>query len=184
MEAYKNKVNQKMEDNVESFSSRLRTLRTGRAQSSLLEPIKVSYYGSLTPLSQMATISISAPRTLVVTPFDMKSLKDIEQALIKANLGLNPQNDGKLIRITIPELTEERRKDLIKEIKKEAEKCRVDLRNNRRQVNEDVKKKLKDKEISEDEFRKWNEDLQKITDQFIKQVDQLLSSKEKEIMEI
>ncbi len=184
MEEQKQKAIKKMEDNIESFSSRLRKMRTGRAQTSLLESIKVLYYGVLTPLSQIATISVPSPRSLVITAFDIKSLKDIEQALVKANLGLTPQNDGKLIRLTVPELTEERRKDLVKEIKKEAEKCRVDLRNNRRISNDEVKKSVKDKILSEDDHKRWNEEIQKITDKFMAQVETILEVKEKEIMEI
>jgi len=184
MEEQKQKIHKKMQDNVESFTARLRKMRTGRAQSALLENINVMYYGISTPLSQMATISVSSPRSLVITPFDIKSLKDIEHALVKANLGLTPQNDGKLIRLSIPELTEERRKDLMKEVKKETEKCRVDLRNSRRLINEEVKQMLKEKSISEDVYKKWSADLQTITDQFMTQVDTTLEAKEKEIMEI
>ena len=184
MEEQKQIVTKKMEDNIESLSSRLRQMRTGRAQTSLLENVKVLYYGSVTPLSQMATISIPSARSLIVTPFDLKSLKDIEQALVKANLGLTPQNDGKLIRLMIPELTEERRKDLVKEIKKEAEKCRVDLRNNRRLMNDEVKKLVKEKVLSEDNHKRWNEEIQKITEKFMAQVETVLAAKEKEVMEI
>ncbi len=184
MEEEKQIVIKKMGDNVESFSSRLRQMRTGRAQTSLLENIKVLYYGTLTPLSQMATISTPSARNLVVTPFDIKSLKEIEQALVKANLGLTPQNDGKLIRLVVPELTEERRKDLVREVKKAAEKCRVDLRNNRRLMNDKVKLLVKDKVISEDEHKRWSEEIQKIMEKFMKQVETILEAKEKEIMEI
>ena len=168
---------------MDSFKSRLRKMRTGRAQASLLENIKVNYYGALTPLIQMSTISTPSPRSLAITPFDMKSLKDIEQALIKANLGMTPQNDGKVIRLTIPELTEERRQDLVKEAKKEAEKCRVDLRNNRRKINDDIKKLAKDKVINEDRHKELQDEIQKITNEFINQIDQVLKSKEKEILE-
>ena len=144
-EDYKKQTQAKMEDNIEAFRSKARKIRTGRAQPTLLESIQVLYYGSQTPLSQMAHITSPSPRTLLVTPWDMKALKDIEQALVRANLGINPQNDGKVIRLTLPELTEERRKDLVKEVKKLAEKCRVDIRNNRRTINEEIKKSVKEK---------------------------------------
>lgn len=184
MENKKQELAQKMQDNIEAFKSHLRKMRTGRAQSSLLENIKISYYGSLTSLVQLASISTPTARSLVITPFDIKALKDIEQAIVKANIGMTPQNDGKLLRLNVPELTEESRKNLAKEIKKESEKCRVDLRNTRRAVNDEIKKMVKDKEISEDDQQKWKNESQKTTDQFMSEVEQLTEMKEKEVMEL
>lgn len=183
-EEYTQSAKTKMEDNLKAFSSRMRKIRTGRAHTALLEDVQVLYYGSLTPLSQMANISSPSPRTLVVSPWDIQALKDIEQALTRANLGINPQNDGKVIRLVLPELTEERRKDLVKEVKKIAEKCRVDLRNNRRMINEDIKKDVKSKDLSEDEQKHLNNEIQKITDDFIEKVEKILQAKEKEILEL
>ncbi|MCY4321596.1 MAG: ribosome recycling factor, partial [Bdellovibrionaceae bacterium] len=155
-----------------------------RANPALLESITVLYYGKQTPLAQMANISSPSPRTLVVNPWDIKALKEIEQALTRANLGINPENDGKVIRLNLPELTEDRRKDLAKEVKKEGEKCRIDLRNNRRVIMEEIKKAVKDKKMSEDEQKKINSEIQKLTDEFVNQVDKIIQSKEQEIMEI
>ena len=183
-EDYIGPVKLKMRDNIEAFRSRVRKIRTGRAHPALLEGVQVLYYGSSTPLSQMANISSPSPRVLVVNPWDNKALKDVEQALARANLGVNPQNDGKLIRLTLPELTEERRKELVKEVKKEAEKCRVDLRNNRRAVNEEIKKAVKEKLLSEDDQKALNNEIQKITDDFIDQIEKIIEAKEKEILEI
>ena len=183
-EQYIKQTQSKMKDNIEAFRSKVRKIRTGRAHSSLLDSIQVPYYGSPTPLSQMASISSPSPKTLVVSPWDSKALKDIEQALARANLGVNPQNDGKVIRLILPDLTEERRKDLVKEVKKEAEKCRVDLRNNRRLINEDIKKAVKEKQLSEDEQKHLNNEIQKIIDGFMDQVEQIVQTKEKEILEL
>ena len=182
-EQYSQTAKEKMENNISAFRSRLRKIRTGRASPALLESVTVLYYGSQTPLSQMANISSPSPRTLVVNPWDGKALKDIEQALARANLGVNPQNDGKVIRLNLPELTEDRRKDLVKEVKKEGERCRVDLRNNRRTVMEELKKAVKDKQLSEDHQKQIGSDIQKLTDQFVDQVDKLIQVKEKEILE-
>ena len=182
-EQYSQTAKEKMENNISAFRSRLRKIRTGRASPALLESVTVLYYGSQTPLSQMANISSPSPRTLVVNPWDGKALKDIEQALARANLGVNPQNDGKVIRLNLPELTEDRRKDLVKEVKKEGERCRVDLRNNRRTVMEELKKAVKDKQLSEDDQKQIGSDIQKLTDQFVDQVDKLIQVKEKEILE-
>ena len=184
LEQYSQIVKEKMENNISALRSRLRKIRTGRAHPALLESITVLYYGSQTPLSQMANISSSSPRSLIVNPWDVKSLKEIEQAIAKANLGINPQNDGKVIRLNLPELTEDRRKELVKEVKKEGEKCRVDLRNNRRTVMEEIKKSVKNKQMSEDDQRQIGNDIQEITDQFVEQVDKIIQAKEEEIMEL
>ena len=184
LDPYSQSAKEKMESNLSAFRSRLRKIRTGRASPALLESVTVLYYGSQTPLSQMANISSPSPRCLVVSPWGEKALKDIEQALARANLGLHPQNDGKVIRLNLPELTEDRRKERLKEVKKEGEKCRVDLRNQRRLAIEESKKRLKDKQISEDDQKQFNNEIQKLTDQFVEQVDQIIQAKEKEIMEI
>lgn len=181
---YIQNITGKMESNLTAFRSKIRKIRTGRAQPGLLESVQILYYGSTTPLHQMANISSPSPRTLVINPWDIKALKDIEQALVRANLGVAPQNDGKVIRLNLPELTEEKRKDLVKEIKKEAEKCRIDLRNNRRAINEEIKKAVKDKSLSEDEQKLLNSETQKITESFMDKVEISLQAKEKEILEI
>ena len=184
MNEYKEQVQKKMDKNLEAFKDRLRKTRTGRAQTSLLESIKVIYYGAITPLSQMASLSTPDARTLLISPWESSTLKDIEQALIKANLGMTPQNDGKVIRLSVPNLTEERRKELVKDIKTEAEKCRVDLRTSRRIANDEIKKMKDNKEISEDDQKKINDEIQKITDSYISKIEDFLKNKEKEIMEI
>lgn len=181
---YSQKAKERMENNVSAFRIRLRKIRTGRANPALLESITVLYYGNQTPLAQMANISSPSPRTLVVNPWDIKALKEIEQALARANLGVNPENDGKVIRLNLPELTEDRRKNLAKEVKKEGEKCRVDLRNSRRMIIEEIKKAVKDKQISEDSQKTAENDIQKLTDEFASQVDKIVQAKEQEIMEI
>jgi len=184
MTAYTEPMTKKMESHISALRQWLRKIRTGRANPALLESVMVLYYGNQTPLTQMSQISTPSSRTLMINPWDNKALKDIEQAIVRSNLGLNPENDGKVIRLNLPELTEERRKDLVKELKKQGEKYRVDIRNSRRSTMEDIKKALKEKEISEDEQKKLEEEIQKITDQFIDQVEQALRVKEKEIMEI
>ena len=183
-EDYKNKAEEKMHKNFQGFKARLRPLRTGRAKASLLDPVEVVYYGTFTPVSQMANISLPDARTLLINPFDPQTLKDIEQALVKANLGVTPQNDGKVIRLIMPELTEERRKELAKGVRKEAEKCRVDLRMSRRAINEEIKTSVKAKQLSEDDQKRLNAEIQKITDSYIQQTETLLKAKEKEILEI
>ena len=183
-EDYKKQTEEKMQKNIEAFKTRLRPLRTGRAQTSLLNSVEVVYYGTLTPLTRMANISSPDSRTLLINLFDSQMLKDVEQALVKANLGVTPQNDGKVIRLNFPELTEERRKELAKAVRKEAEKCRVDLRMSRRVVNEEIKASVKDKQFSEDDQKRLNGDIQKITDSYMEQVEKLSKYKEKEILEI
>ena len=183
-EKYTKQTQSKMEDNIQALRSRVRKIRTGRAQPALLESVQVLYYGSPMPLLQMANITSPSSRTLVVTPWDLKALKDVEQALARANLGVHPQNDGKVIRLILPEITEERRKELVKEIKKSAEKCRVDLRNNRRMINEEIKKAVKEKQLSEDEQNQLNNEIEKITARFMEQVERIIQAKEKEILEI
>ncbi|MEW5721654.1 MAG: ribosome recycling factor [Thermodesulfobacteriota bacterium] len=161
----------------------LKRVRTGRASASLLDGIRADYYGTPTPLNQMASISVPEARLLLVQPWDPQALGEIEKAILKSELGLTPMNDGKVIRISIPPLSEERRKDLVKVVRKMAEESRVALRNIRREANEMLKDLKKDKEISEDELFRAQEDVQKITDEFINKVDERVKEKEKEILE-
>jgi ribosome recycling factor len=172
----------KMDKAIESLKKELSRVRTGRASVSLLDGIRVQYYGSLLPLNQVASIAVPESRQITIQPWDVKALGEIEKALLKSELGLTPVNDGKQIRIHIPPLTEERRKDLVKAIKKMAEESRVTLRNIRRESNESLKDQKKDKIISEDAFFKAQEEIQKITNQFIEKVDQIGDEKEKEIL--
>lgn len=169
---------------VEVLKTELAKFRTGRASPALLEGVKVEYYGSVLPLNQVATLSIPESRTIAITPWDKTAIPAIEKAIQKSDLGLTPINDGKLVRVTLPTPTEERRKELVKQAKKIAEEARVAVRNARRESNETLKKVQKEGKISEDELRKGETEIQKMTDQFIAQVDQFLSHKEKEILEV
>ena len=174
----------RMEKSVEALKNHLSKVRTGRAHPSLLDGISVSYYGADTPLKQVGNVSTEDSRTLTVTVFDKSMIQAVEKAIMMSDLGLNPCSAGTLIRIPLPPLTEERRKDLIKIVRAEAEQGRVSIRNIRRDANADVKALLKEKEIGEDEDRKAQEDIQKLTDSFIKQLDMILADKEKELMEV
>jgi ribosome recycling factor len=159
-------------------------LRTGRASTALIDSVRVEYYGNPTPLNQMATISAPEPRLLVVQPWDPSALGDIDKALQKADLGVSPQNDGKIIRIPLPPMTEERRKDLVKLVHKHGEECRVAIRNIRRNGMEDLKTAEKDKKMTQDEHKKGQTKVQELTDSYIKKVDQLVEAKSKEILEV
>lgn len=174
----------KMTQAVQAFSKSLATIRTGRANPSILDGIYVDYYGASTPLNQLATISTPEARLLVITPYDKSGLRDVEKAIQKADLGLSPSNDGNLIRISIPALTEERRKDLVKVVGKYAEESRVQVRNVRRDANDQLKKIEKTGELTEDELRSSQDAVQKETDDYIAKVDQYVKVKEKEIMEV
>ncbi|RJP26860.1 MAG: ribosome recycling factor [Candidatus Abyssobacteria bacterium SURF_5] len=160
------------------------TIRTGRASTSLVDGLTIEYYGSTVPLNQMANISVPEPRLLMVTPYDKGVLGAIEKAILKSDLGLTPNNDGKVIRIPIPELTEERRKNLVKVVRRLAEDTRVSVRNIRREANDLLKKKEKNGDISEDDSHRVIDDVQKVTNDYISKVDDILKAKEKEIMEI
>jgi len=177
-----------MEDKIKeinvSLKKQLGKVRTGMASVNLLEDVRADYYGQITPLKQMANISVPEPRMLVVQPFDPSSLKEIEKAIQVADLGLNPHNDGKVIRVVIPELTEERRKDLVKVVKKIAEEHRVSVRQVRRDSNDELKKAEKDKEINEDELHKGMDLVQKKTDKSTKDIDKVAEAKVNELMEI
>ena len=176
----------RMHGAIETLRKEMATVRTGRANASLLDTIQVEYYGSLCPLSQMATISVPEASMLVIQPFDKSSIKAIETAIMKSELGITPGNDGNVIRLPIPPLTEERRKDLVKVVHRMAEEIKTSIRNVRRDANDDVKKLEKDKTagISEDAAKKATEDVQKITDQHVKEVDEIVKHKEVEIMKV
>ncbi|RFA37739.1 ribosome recycling factor [Virgibacillus dokdonensis] len=174
-------TNEKMEQAVQAFSKNLATVRAGRANPSLLDSVFVDYYGMSTPLNQIASVSAPEARLLVVTPYDKSAIADVEKGIQKADLGLSPSSDGNVIRINIPALTEERRKDLVKVVGKYAEESRVQVRNIRREANDQLKK---EDGISEDDVRALQEDVQKITDKYIAKIDQLAKEKEKEIMEV
>jgi ribosome recycling factor len=174
----------RMKKSLEAFHTDLTKIRTGRAHPSLLEHVVVSYYGNDTPLTQVANVGILDARTLQVTPWEKNIIPAIEKAILQADLGLNPSNNGVAIRIPLPALTEERRKDLFKIVKAEAEKAKVSIRAIRRDANDELKAALKAKEMSEDDERRAQVDVQKITDQYIKEVDQLVAHKERELMEV
>lgn len=177
-------MREKMEQAVQSFSKSLATVRAGRANPSLLDNVYVDYYGASTPLNQLANVSTPEARLLLVTPFDKSALSDIEKAIQKADLGLSPSNDGNVIRISIPPLTEERRKELVKVVGKYAEDYRVQVRNFRRDANDQLKKDEKNGDLTEDELRNLQDQVQKETDKFIAKIDQLAKDKENEIMEV
>lgn len=179
-----NDTKTKMNDAVKAFSRQLATVRAGRANPAILDTVYVNYYGANTPLNQLATISAPEARLLVVTPFDKSSIGDVEKGILKADLGLTPNNDGNVIRINIPALTEERRKELVKVSRKYAEEARVQVRNIRREANDQLKKQEKDSEITEDELRANQDEVQKITDNSIGEIDSSLEAKEKEILEV
>lgn len=174
----------RMGKSMESLKREYSRLRTGRASISLLDGIRVSYYDTPTPLNQMASLAVPEPRLIVIQPWDKTAIEDIEKAILKSELGLTPMNDGKVIRISIPPLTEERRKELVKVARKMSEENKVSIRNIRRDANEMLKDLKKEKEISEDDLFRSQEEVQKATDQFISQVDELCAAKEKEILEI
>ncbi|WP_031387229.1 ribosome recycling factor [Desulfonatronum thiodismutans] len=175
---------ERMEKSLQSLDREFKRLRTGRASGALLDGIRVDYYGTSTPLDQLASISIPDSRTISIQPWDRGAFKDVEKAILKSDLGLNPVNDGKTLRIIIPPLTEERRKELVKIAKKFTEEAKVGIRNIRRDANDALKKQEKAKEITEDELRKTQDDVQKLTDDYIAKTDAVFAVKEKEIMEI
>jgi len=174
----------RMGKSIESLRSNLNKVRTGRAHASLLDNIVVEYYGMDTPLNQVGNISVPDARNLSITVFDKGMIGAVEKAIMKSDLGLNPQSNGTLIRIPLPPLTEERRKDLVKVVRGEAEGGKIAIRNIRRDANSDIKMLEKEKEISEDEQHQAEDQIQKITDTYVKQVDDILAKKESELMEI
>ncbi len=177
-------LKKEMEKTVKGFTNELKRVRTGRASTAILDGIRVDYYGNPTPLTQMATVSAPESRLIIIQPWDASSIGEVEKAIMKSDLGLTPANDGKIIRISIPALTEERRKELVKMVRKMCEEYKVAMRNHRRDSIEFLKELKKEKEISEDEYFKLHEKIQEVTDEYIKDTDSILVEKEKEIMEI
>ncbi len=174
----------RMDKAIGAFSRELASIRAGRANASLLDKISIEYYGAPTPLSQMAGISVPEARLLVIQPYDKTTLGEIEKAIMKSDIGITPSNDGSIIRLAIPVLTEDRRKELVKLVKKEAEDAKVAIRNVRRDANDDCKKLEKSGDITEDELRRNGEEIQKLTDVTIEKIDKIAKDKENEIMEI
>ena len=178
------KYEEKMKKSIESVANDFAAVRAGRANASVLNRIMVDYYGTPTPINQVGSIGSPDPRTLIITPWDGSALKNIEKAILESDLGINPQNDGKCIRLAFPQLTEERRKDLVKQIHKYAEGGKVAVRNIRRDAIENFKKQQKNSEITEDEMKMVEKDMQKLTDDSCKELDKLLENKEKELMSV
>jgi len=174
----------KMDKSIQSLKKDISTLRTGRANTSMLDMIKVDVYGQLMPVDQIATVSVPEARLISIQVWDKANTALVESAIQKSELGINPQTEGQIIRLRIPDLTEERRKDLIKVLKNMGEKGKISIRNVRREANEDLKKKLKDKMISEDDNKNFEKSIQKITDQNIENIEKILTEKEKEIIQI
>ena len=184
IENIKKSASEAMKKAIDNLKQQLSKVRTGKAQTSMLDPIKVDYYGSPTPLNQVAALSCPDAKSFLVAPWEVSILKDIETAIVKSDIGMTPINDGKVIRLKLPELTEERRKDLAKQVGKMAEDARIGVRQARRDANETLKDAVKSKELGEDEGKRGQEEVQKLTDDFIKQIDQISEAKEKELMTI
>jgi ribosome recycling factor len=172
-----------MDKSIESYEKELGKVRTGRASQSLFDSVRVDYYGTPTALNQLANVSIPEARLITIQPWDNQVIKEIEKAILKADLGLTPNSDGKIIRVSIPPLTEDRRKELVKMVKKISEAAKVSVRNHRRKINDDLKAAKNDKLISEDDMFKSQDEVQKITDEYVKKCDEIGDKKEKEIME-
>lgn len=175
---------EKMKKTLKVLKDELASVRAGRANPALLDKVAVDYYGALTPLNQLAGISAPEPRLLMILPYDINIIGDIEKAIFKSDLGLNPNNDGKVIRLVIPQLTEERRKELVKLVKKYGENAKVAVRNERRTANEEIKKMKKAGELTEDDEKKAQQEIQKLTDTYVEKVDKIIKVKEDEIMEV
>jgi ribosome recycling factor len=174
----------RMDRSIEATRNEFNTVRTGRASAALLDRVQIDYYGQKTPLKQLATINVPEPRLLTIQPFDPSSLKTIERAIMESELGLQPANDGKLIRLPIPQLTEERRKELVKVVRHLAEEGKIAIRNVRRDVMHDLKELVRDGDVGDDEERRAEERVQKLTDDHVHSIDELLKHKEAEIMEV
>ena len=177
-------LKERMEKSIGAFKEKLSEIRAGRANPAILNKVKVDYYGTPTPINQVAGVSVPEARLIVIQPWDVSVLKDIEKAILASDIGLNPNNDGKVIRLAFPELTEERRKDLAKEIRKIAEEAKVSIRAIRRDGIDEAKAKQKNSEITEDELKSAETEIQKITDKYIDEIDKILADKEKEIMSV
>jgi len=179
-----NNAKSRMQGSIEALKHELATIRTGRANVGLVDHIKVDYYGTPTPLNQLATINTPDPKMITIHPFDRGAMGDIEKAILKSDIGLNPSNDGQIIRLAIPPLTEERRKDLAKQVRKRAEEARVAVRNVRRDVHDHLRKTEHEHDISQDELKRAENDLQKVTDEHIAEVDRLGEEKEQEVLTV
>ncbi|MDY3031595.1 MAG: ribosome recycling factor [Clostridia bacterium] len=177
-------IEERMERRINGYHSELKTIRAGRANASVLDKIAIDYYGTMTPINQVGSISSPDPRQLVIQPWDATALKAIEKAINASEIGIAPQNDGKVIRLNFPPLTEERRKELVKTVKKYTEEAKVQIRNARRDALDDYKKKKKDGEVTEDDLKEIEKDIQKLTDKYIKEIDDICAAKEKEILEV
>ena len=184
MKELKEKAKSKMEKSISVMLSDFSAIRAGRANPNVLDKVKVDYYGSPTPVNQMAAVSVAEARVLVITPWDKTTLKAIEKAIQASDIGINPQNDGQVIRLTFPQLTEDRRKEIVKDVKKGGEETKVAIRSIRRDAMEKIKAMKKNSEITEDEQKDGEEDIQKMTDKFCKEVDEHVAEKEKEILSI
>ena len=184
MKEIQNKLQQQMDKTIEAIKHEFSTIRAGRANAQMLDKIRVDYYGTPTPINQVGSISVPEPRTLMINPWDKSAMKDIETAIRNSDLGLNPTNDGEVIRLNVPALTEERRKELCKQAKKASEDFKVRIRNERRDANDKLKKLEKEGEITEDDLKKAQDNVQKMTDKYIKEIDTLLDIKEKDIMAV
>ncbi|MGD9569724.1 MAG: ribosome recycling factor [Sedimentibacter sp.] len=178
------KSEETMKKSINFLKEDLASIRAGKANPKLVDKLQVSYYGAMTPLSQVANISVPEPRSIIIQPWDASLIKEIEKAINISELGINPSNDGKMIRLVIPPLTEERRRDLIKQVKKEVENAKIAIRNIRRDANEEFKKLEKSSELTKDDHKKAEEEMQKITDKYIKLTDDIYKDKEKEILEV
>jgi ribosome recycling factor len=184
IEEIKKDAKQRMRKSIDALINELSKVRTGRANGKLLDHVTVEYYGNRVPISQAATVKVEDARTLAVTPYEGSMVSEIEKAIMSSDLGLNPTTAGTVIRIAMPPLTEERRKDLVKVVKSEAEKGRIAIRNIRRDANADFKELLKEKEISQDEDHQAQDEMQKMTDQFVAEIETILEQKEKDLMEV
>lgn len=178
------KIQEKMEKTINNFAERLSEIRAGRANPAILNKVKIDYYGTSTPINQMAGISVPEARLIVIQPWDVSVLKDIEKAILASDIGINPNNDGKVIRLAFPELNEERRKELVKEIKKMGEEAKVAIRGARRDGIETAKAEQKEGNMTEDELKQAENEIQKLTDKNVEEIDKILANKEKEIMSV
>ena len=177
-------LKEKMEKSISVYSEKLSEVRAGRANPAILNKIKIDYYGTATPINQVAGVSVPEARLIVIQPWDISVLKEIEKAILASDIGINPNNDGKVIRLAFPELNEERRKELVKEIKKMAEEAKVAIRAIRREGKDDAKAEQKEGNITEDELKQAENDIQKLTDKNIEEIDKILANKEKEVMSV
>jgi len=177
-------LKERMNKTIAALKADLATIRTGRANAALLDHVRVPYYGSEVPVSQVGNIAVPEPRVLMITPWEKSVLSDLEKALLASDLGLTPSNDGEVIRLILPELTEDRRREFVKQAKAMAEKSKVSLRNLRREANEAVKKQIKEESLPEDEAKRLQDEIQKITDRFVQEVDDIIAKKEQDILTV